>query len=243
MKNYLGLIFLLFAFTAIAQNNRSALLPMPNHIEQLQSKPFSLTGKNISIHPEQPELKFAATTLQAILKDRMQINIPLSGSRQSAIRLTIDPQLNGKEHYKLKIDQKGITISGASAAAVFYGVMTVDQILLGDVCTTNRKEMAAVSIDDAPRFEYRALMLDPARHFLPVEDVKFYIDQMVRYKYNVLQLHLTDDQGWRMEIKKHPKLTAGQPFYTQEELTDLIHYAAERHIEIIPEPSLRSSRI
>lgn len=235
MKNYLGLIFLLFAFTAIAQNNRSALLPMPNHIEQLQSKPFSLTSKNISIHPEEPELKFAATTLQAILKDRMQINIPLSGSRQSAIRLTIDPQLNGKEHYKLKIDQKGITISGASAAAVFYGVMTVDQILLGDVCTTNRKEMAAVSIDDAPRFEYRALMLDPARHFLPVEDVKFYIDQMVRYKYNVLQLHLTDDQGWRMEIKKHPKLTAGQPFYTQEELTDLIHYAAERHIEIIPE--------
>lgn len=79
MKNYLGLIFLLFAVTATAQNNRSALLPMPNHIEQVQGKPFSLTGKNITIHPGQPELKFAATTLQSILKDRMQVDIPLSG--------------------------------------------------------------------------------------------------------------------------------------------------------------------
>ena len=100
MKNYLGLIFLLFAFTATAQNNRSALLPMPNHIEQVQGKPFSLTGKNITIHPGQPELKFAATTLQSILKDRMQVDIPLSGSRQSPIRLIIDPQLEGKEHYQ-----------------------------------------------------------------------------------------------------------------------------------------------
>ena len=114
MKNYLGLIFLLFAFTATAQNNRSALLPMPNHIEQVQGKPFSLTGKNITIHPGQPELKFAATTLQSILKDRMQVDIPLSGSRQSPIRLIIDPQLEGKEHYQLKVDQKGMTISGAS---------------------------------------------------------------------------------------------------------------------------------
>ena len=235
MKNYLGLIFLLFAFTATAQNNRSALLPMPNHIEQVQGKPFSLTGKNITIHPGQPELKFAATTLQSILKDRMQVDIPLSGSRQSPIRLIIDPQLEGKEHYQLKVDQKGMTISGASAAAVFYGVMTVDQVLLGDVCSSNRKEMTPISIDDAPRFGYRALMLDPARHFLPIEDVKFYIDQMVRYKYNVLQLHLTDDQGWRIEIRKHPKLTAGQSFYTQEELADLIRYAAERHVEIVPE--------
>ena len=64
-----------------------------------------------------------------------------------------------------------MTISGASAAAVFYGVMTVDQVLLGDVCSSNRKEMTPISIDDAPRFGYRALMLDPARHFLPIEDV------------------------------------------------------------------------
>lgn len=235
MKNYFGLILLLFAFTATAQNNHSALLPMPNHIEQIQGKPFSLTGKHITINHEQPELKFAATTLQSIFKDYMQIEIPLFGSHQSPIQLIIDPQLKGKEHYQIKINQKGMTISGGSAAAVFYGVMTVDQVLLGDVCATNRREIVPIKIDDAPRFGYRALMLDPARHFLPVKDVKFYIDQMVRYKYNVLQLHLTDDQGWRIEIKRHPKLTAGQSFYTQDELADLIRYAAERHVEIVPE--------
>lgn len=82
--------------------------------------------------------------------------------------------------------------------------MTLDQILLGDVCRTLSGKIAPIEIDDQPRFSYRSLMLDPARHFLPTEDVKFYIDQMVRYKYNVLQLHLTDDQGWRIEIKNTP---------------------------------------
>ena len=113
--------------------------------------------------------------------------------------------------------------------------MTLDQILLGDVCRTLSGKIAPIEIDDQPRFGYRSLMLDPARHFLPAEDVKFYIDQMVRYKYNVLQLHLTDDQGWRIEIKKHPRLTEKGEFYTQEELKDLVHYAAERNIQIIPE--------
>ena len=77
-------------------------------------------------------------------------------------------------------------------------------------------------------------MLDPARNFLPVEDVKFFIDQMVRYKYNTLQLHLTDDQGWRVEIKEYPGLV-GKDYYTQEQLADLIQYAAKRHVEIVPE--------
>ena len=77
-------------------------------------------------------------------------------------------------------------------------------------------------------------MLDPARHFLPIKDIKFYIDQMARYKYNVLQLHLTDDQGWRVEIKSRPEL-ASKEHYTQAELKDLIAYAAQRHIEIVPE--------
>ena len=113
--------------------------------------------------------------------------------------------------------------------------MTLDQILLGDVCRTLSGKIAPVEIDDQPRFGYRSLMLDPARHFLPSEDVKFYIDQMVRYKYNVLQLHQTDDQGWRIEIKKHPRLTEKGEFYTQEELKDLVHYAAERNVQIIPE--------
>lgn len=109
--------------------------------------------------------------------------------------------MEGNEHYRIEITSKRITISGATVRAVYYGVMTMDQLLLGDVCATTQKKISPVYVDDAPRFSHRALMLDPARHFLPVNDVKFFIDKMAHYKYNILQLHLTDDQGWRVEIK------------------------------------------
>jgi hexosaminidase len=112
--------------------------------------------------------------------------------------------MGNRERYVLDVSTKGITIKGTTAAAVCHGVMTLWQILLGDVSHTKRGEIACIHIDDTPRFGYRALMLDPARNFLPLKDVKFYIDQMIRYKYNVLQIHLTDNEGWRIEIKKYP---------------------------------------
>lgn len=232
MKTYLSLLFAFFTLTVTAQNNCSALLPMPNHIEQTQGKPFSVS--KASIYTNSKELLFAATTLQQILNDRMRESITISTSDKSNIRLLIDSQLKGNEHYAINVDAQGITISGATSAAIFYGVMTIDQLLLGDVCATTQKQISPVVIDDTPRFGYRALMIDPARHFISVEDVKFYMDQMARYKYNVLQLHLTDDQGWRIEIKQHPTL-ASKDCYTQEQLADIISYAAQRHIEVVPE--------
>lgn len=235
MKTFFSLFIVFFAFAAHAQNNCSALLPMPNRIEHIQGKPFMLTPEKSAIYINNEELQFAASTLQTILKERMQADVPLHSSAKSNIRLLIDPAIQGAEHYMINVDAKGMTISGSTPAAVYYGVMTTDQLLLGDVCSTKSKQIAAIRIDDAPRFGYRALMIDPARHFIPVEDVKFYIDQMTRYKYNVLQIHLTDDQGWRIEIKKHPRLTTGKEYYTQEQLDDLIRYAAQRHIEIVPE--------
>lgn len=235
MKCYFTFLFLLITLTLKAQNNRSALLPMPNHIEQKTGKPFQLAISKVSIATNDDALQFAATSLQALLKEQMQLDVPLhASSRTAAIHLRIDPSMAGAEHYTIRVDEKGLDICGATPAAVYYGVMTVGQLLLGDVVSTQSKQIAPVWIDDAPRFPFRALMLDPARHFLPVADVKFYIDQMARYKYNVLQLHLTDDQGWRFEVKKHPRLTGGE-YYTQEQLKDLIAYAAERHIEIVPE--------
>lgn len=238
MKNYLSLVVLLFALAATAQDNRSALIPMPNHFEQTPGKPFRLGTKEAVIFAPQLAAQFAGNTLRQILKERMRVDAPVvdaASERAAIIQLTIDPELQGGEHYTLKVNEKGMTLTGATAAALYYGVMTVDQLLLGDVCSTQQRQIAPVTIDDSPRFAYRALMLDPARNFLPVEDVKFYIDQMARYKYNVLQLHLTDDQGWRIEIKKHPRLTTGSGFYTQEQLKDIIRYAAERHIEVVPE--------
>ena len=250
MKIFLLLPLFLFTKFSFAQSNLSALLPYPNHIEQVKSK------KNFRFHPSTDlytnteSLSFAASQLQQIIEKRINPDREtVHTSGKSRIELLIDSTLQGKEHYTLSVTDKLLKICGSTPEAVLYGIMTLDQILLGDLCHSQRNEIVPVFIDDEPRFHRRALMLDPARHFLPVKDVKFFIDQMVRYKYNTLQIHLTDDQGWRMEIKKYPRLTAiganrkpgGNPngpdngFYTQAELRELIEYAAQRGIEIIPE--------
>lgn len=231
---YLPLLAFLSRYL-VAQNNTSALLPMPNQVTAVKGKPFIVRSGKTAIYLNEPELQFTANTLQNILYDRMQVEIPLaSESGRADIRLPIDPSMNGKEHYQIDINSKGITISGTTVGAIYYGVMTMDQLLLGDICVTAQKEISPIHIDDAPRFSHRALMLDPAPHFLPINNVKFFIDQMVRYKCNILQLHLIDDQEWRVEIKKHPQLT-GKDYYKQEQLADLIRYAAQRNIEVIPE--------
>ena len=227
-------LLLFFIESLIAQNMSSALLPMPNHINELQGKSFYLSEQKTTIYINQSELEFTAQSLQNILQERMEIKVSLSKSDRASIRLLIDPSIEGSEHYYIQVDRRGMTIRGATVAAVYYGVMTIDQLLLGDVCATAQREIRPVYIDDAPRFPFRALMLDPARHFLSVEDLKFFIDQMVKYKYNTLQLHLTDDQGWRVEIKKHPQLV-DKEYYTQDQLREVINYAAQRNVEIIPE--------
>lgn len=226
--------------SAWAQDVKSALLPIPNKIEVLSNeKPFKFSSKANLIYVSHPSLKFCAETLTEIFKQRTSQVLPQNFSttteaKKAKIALIIDETLQGQEHYTLTVSRKGITITGATAAAVFYGIQTLDQVMLGDARSTLQGQVAALTIDDAPRFGFRALMLDPARHFLPVEDVKFFIDQMARYKYNVLQLHLTDDQGWRMQIKSQPQL-ASQKHYTHEDLREIIAYAQERHVQIIPE--------
>lgn len=245
-------LFLLTAACSFGQSNTSALLPLPNHIEQITGKKnFTITSQT-TVKTNLPKQAFCLFELQRILRDRVGQSAIMGGftaSGNSLIELSTDPGIQGKEHYVLDISENKISIKGATQDALFYGLKTLDQILLGDVCNTANKQIAPIRIDDEPRFGYRALMLDPARHFLPVEDVKFYIDQMAKYKYNVLQLHLTDDQGWRVEIKKHPGLTETGAFrnpqtgpngpdngyYTQQQLKDLIQYAADRNVEIIPE--------
>lgn len=234
MKTLLSMFLLCCIGALNAQNNQSALMPMPNSVQTIKGKSFSMDSPGIAIYINTEDLKFTAHSLQGIFKEQMQMEVPFSTSEKSKICLLVDSSIQGREHYKVEVNSGGVTITGATVAAVYYGVMTLNQLLVGDVCATLRKQISPVKIDDAPRFAHRALMLDPARHFLPLEDVKFYIDQMVRYKYNVLQLHLTDDQGWCIEIKKHPKLTT-KGYYTQQQMKDLIRYAAERNIEIVPE--------
>lgn len=249
-KKLLYIITILFSLTTVtAQENVSALIPIPNNVSLPKGKNFQIEKsgiltKNIDIN------SFCVKELKRILKEHTGIEPPFINNKKSpVIEIAIDSTIKGKEHYTLDIGQKKLSIKASSNGGIFYALQTLNQILIGDKKNTCKGEIAPIAIDDSPRYAHRAVMLDPARHFLPVEDVKLFIDQMAKYKYNILQLHLTDDQGWRIEIKSHPALTKTGAFrnpsqekkgpdngyYTQEEIKDLIEYASERNIEIIPE--------
>ena len=238
------------SFTAVSQDMfspRSALVPLPAEVV-VSSGPGADFRGGYSILSADSSLAGEAAELGRILYLRLGAERNEAEEGSVRVSLAVDPSM-GREAYQLVCAGGTLDIKGGSAAGVWNGLMTLDQILIGDVPSTAVRSIAAVKITDSPRFGYRALMLDPARNFLPVEDVKRYIDRMARYKYNVLQLHLTDDEGWRMEIKSHPELTdvgafrnkkdgAGAPhngFYTHDDLRDIIAYAAERHIEVVPE--------
>lgn len=166
------------------------------------------------------------------------------------IRLSIDAsRAFGIEGYDLNIEAKEIRLVANSAAGLFYGVQTLRQLLPYSVehpaAVGRRLSLPTGHITDSPRFEWRGMMLDVSRHFLPAPDVKRFIDAMALYKLNRLHLHLSDDQGWRIEIKSRPNLTAiggstkvgggAGGFFTQEEYKDLVAYAATRFITVVPE--------
>ena len=241
---------LLHATYTQAQSNTAALIPVPNTIEtSSDGATFQLNGKT-AIKSSLPQDAFVIKELERTISKHTGITLRHdSHSRKNHIELAIDTTLHGSEHYTLTVDKRGITIKGATEGALLWGVQTLDQLLLGDICNTTAGKVEHIHIDDSPRYPHRAIMLDPSRHFLPVKDIKFFIDQMVRFKFNVLQLHLTDDQGWRIEIKSHPELTAigafrkpgagsqgpDNGYYTHDDIREIIAYAAQRNVEIIPE--------
>jgi hexosaminidase len=178
----------------------------------------------------------------------------LAKSASSTATLIVDPQtavVASMEGYHLSVTPTAITITAKTKAGAFYGMQTLLQL------EAQSKNIPVLEIDDAPAFGYRGLMLDVGRHFMPVSFIKQLIDVMAMQKMNNLHLHLTEDQGWRIEIKKYPKLTsvgsvrggtligkypgkgntnaAYGGFYTQAQLKDLVAYAAAKHINIIPE--------
>jgi hexosaminidase len=163
------------------------------------------------------------------------------GSGNIHLKLNTDSSL-GKEGYALSIQPDSIQLNAWKPAGLFYGVQTLRQIISTHPSTL---KLPAVSITDSPRFRWRGAMLDVARHFFAVEDVKHYIDLISHYKVNRLHLHLTDDQGWRIEIKSWPKLTeigartqvngGGGGFYTQEQFKEIVEFARTRYVMIIPE--------
>ena len=176
-------------------------------------------------------------------------NIVNNRQRGIVLNLSLDQSLTDNEAYTLAVDAKGVTIKGKTAQGVFWGLMTLDQILRGSGNKECVDIIPQLNIKDAPRTHVRELMVDPARTFIPFDDLKAFIPEMARYKLNALHLHLVDDQAWRIEIKKYPQLTEqassrwGQDdmlapykgFYTQEQMRELVKYAATYHVEIVPE--------
>ena len=188
---------------------------------------------------------------QRVLDERLGSYDALNeeGQRSATLLLGIDPNIDDEEGYTLTITSDMVSIKGRTTAGVFYGLMTFDQLLRGSATYAHVATLPQLSIADKPRTHLRELMVDPARTFIPYSDLKALIPEMARYKLNALHLHLVDDQAWRIEIKTYPQLTAeassrwGQDdmlmpikgYYTQEQMRDLVAFAAKYHVQIIPE--------
>ena len=227
------------------------IIPQPVRLEQ-QAGSFRLTSSAVIGY--QAGLKEHAEYLQQVLSQSTGWDFRLvEGKNQGDIRLALSPdKAQGKaEGYQLDVKPGRIVLYGTDKGGVFYGIQTLLQLFPAEIYSSQRQKgvdwtVPAVSVFDAPERPWRGMMLDVARYFFDKEFVKKYIDMMAMYKLNKLQFHLIDDSGWRLEIKKYPRLTeigawAGPDthrlggYYTQEDIKELIAYGQLRNVEIIPE--------
>ena len=230
------------------------VIPLPQEVTNVEGESFELSSATKVVYPEGNELM----ERNALFLGEY-LNLPIITSTpydEKVIELALGLENNNKEAYRLEVTANKVTITGASEAGVFYGMQTLRK----SINTDNAKnKLAPVVINDAPRFGYRGVMLDVARHYEPVSFVKKFIDLLAIHNINTFHWHLTEDQGWRIEIKQYPKLTElgsmrketvignnspeydGKPhggFYTQEEIKEIVAYAQERYITTIPEIDL-----
>ena len=176
------------------------VVPMPQRVQMTKGAAFQLSD-DVQILAA-PNLQREAEFLQQYLREvtGMQLNITDKQKGQRTISLTISPKVKEAEGYVITVNQKGIRIEGGSAAGVFYGIQTLRK------AAASGTEFAAATIQDAPRFSWRGMHLDCSRHFFSTDFVKKFIDLLALHNMNRFHWHLTDDQGWRIEMKKWPKL-------------------------------------
>jgi hexosaminidase len=235
-----------------------SILPKPEKIVMGSSGDPFLISPQTAVVVADKSLQSSADFLNSYLLDRYGLKQTKlkKGKQVNTIQLRLGNTASSVSGaYQLAVSNKEITITGTDAPGVFYGIQTLIQLLPTD--TAALLTIAPVQVQDAPRFQYRGMMLDVSRHFFPADFIKKYIDLLALHKMNRLHWHLTDDHGWRIEIKKYPQLTAvgawrngtvignypGQGntnqryggFYTQAEVKEIIQYAAQRHITIVPE--------
>lgn len=199
------------------------------------------TGRGFDIHVSDSSFVSEADFLNEKLLERNMDSRVVAGNKDRGILIKYDRSVNSAEGYRLVIGRKDIEIAASDPAGAFYGVQTLLQLL------DNGKELPCVTINDEPRYGWRGFMRDDARHFTGAESVRNFLDLMAYYKLNRFHWHLTDAQGWRIEIKKYPRLAtvggvgshsdpdAPCSYYTQDEIRDIVDHARRRHIMIIPE--------
>ena len=247
--------------TAAGQTADFNIIPRPQQVKVSNDAPFTLSAKTvISLGTNSQDMKRNANMLASYIEQATGIRPAIGkGKSGAAIILTIDKTIANAEGYKLDADAKQIRIAGASAAGVFYGIQTLRKSLPLVNGKASKVSIPAVHIADAPRFAYRGTHLDVSRHFVTADSVRQFIDMLALHNINRFHWHLTDDQGWRIEIKKYPLLTQigskraqtvighnsgkydGKPysgFYTQKQIRDIVKYAADRYITIVPEIDL-----
>ena len=237
-----------------------SIIPVPAQAEFTEGAPFVLTAAaEVRVPAGSEEVRAVGEQLAAILRPSTGFQVPVvsaASGTPGAIELRLGASSDlGPEGYELTIEEQNITLAAAEPAGLFRGVQTLRQLLPPEieahvsVALGNRAvTVPAGRIVDRPRFRWRGAMLDVSRHFFTVNEVKQYIDAIALYKINRLHLHLSDDQGWRIEIRSRPQLTemgsltevGGGPggFYTQDDYREIVRYAAERYITIVPEIDL-----
>jgi hexosaminidase len=272
MKRTTIAIFLNIIFLNYSPAQRPvSIIPIPVSMETGNGNFIVNASSVIEVSSQDADAKRVAGFLNKKLSGVTGFAVPVRtvssfSNASNSIRFSMsDDKTLGAEGYKLTVTSSLITISANKAAGLFYGMQTLLQLFPKEIeSKTAVKNVSwivpAITVTDYPRFGWRGLMFDVARHFFGKKDVEDYIDQMARYKYNLLHLHLTDDEGWRIEIKSLPKLTEvgawnvkkygyfgtfskptpDEPrnfggFFTQQDIKDIVQYAKERFINILPE--------
>ena len=248
-------------FPCHAQKAQYRVVPLPQSIEETKAEPFRLSATTsiqcVDINDVMMK-RNAAFLSEYVEKEtgwKLSLNERKKILKQDVITLRLNPSIKESEGYRITINKRSVLIEGSTPNGVFYGIQTFRKSLplLQDA---DMVELPAVVINDAPRFPYRGMHLDTSRHFFPLDFVKEYIDILALHNMNKFHWHLTDDQGWRIEIKKYPLLTSvgsirkttvvghnlgffdGVPhtgFYTQEQAREIVEYARQRYITVIPE--------
>lgn len=239
------------------------VIPQPQEVVQnFQENPFVIHSGTKIVYPAGNEkLERTAEFLASYIKEATGLTVQCTteNKESDAIILSVDTAIKQKEGYRLEVTSNNIRLAGGSEAGVFYGIQTLHKSM---PVTKDRESASAIPagiVNDYPRFDYRGFMVDVGRHYFPVSYLKQIIDMLALHNINYFHWHLTEDQGWRIEIKKYPKLTeigSTRPrtlmdwstreydetphsgFYTQEEAKEIVKYAADRFITVIPEVDL-----